>query len=69
MKLKEAQNISGYQFLFVFGNWEKKEATIEPLISKYVSKEETTTAHVYEEYVMSVFEIELNKEFKILDSI
>ncbi len=50
MKLKEAQNISGYKFLFVFENGEQKEANIEPLISKYVSKEETNTAHVDEEW-------------------
>lgn len=50
MKLKEVQNISGYQFLFVFENGEHKEVDIEPLISKYVSKDETKTAHVDEEW-------------------
>ena len=50
MKLKEAQNISGYKFLFVFENGEQKEANIESLISKYVSKEEINTAHVNQEW-------------------
>jgi hypothetical protein len=50
MKLKKAQNISGYQFLFVFENGERKEADIESLVSKYVSKDEIDTTYVDEEW-------------------
>jgi uncharacterized membrane protein len=50
MKLISYKNLDGYDFYFKFENQKSGKANIQNLISKYVSEEELSTAHLNEEW-------------------